>query len=165
MRTTRSVPARPVLITALALATAGSLLLTPGAAGADPKPVTREGSALDDRAAQAPASATRRALTADTSTGTTTRAYPRRRTLAPDPENPADTSLKLGLTPYHAIAPKLNALQRPGDRVSVEVTGRSAGGHRLHLVTVTAPESTRQALDTPSWTGTAWSAGALRGRP
>lgn len=83
MRTTRSVPARPVLITALALATAGSLLLTPGAAGADPKPVTREGPAVDDRAAQAPASATRRALTADTSTGTTTRAYPRRLVLSP----------------------------------------------------------------------------------
>ena len=138
MRTTRSVPARPVLITALALAlaAAGSLLLTPGAAGADPKPVTREGSAVDDRAAQAPASATRRALTADTSTGTstgtTTRAYPRRLVLSADPENPADTSLKLGLTPYHALAPKLNALQRLGDRVSVEVTGRSAGGHRLY---------------------------------
>ncbi|MFJ8049734.1 M14 family zinc carboxypeptidase [Streptomyces luteogriseus] len=145
MRTTRSVPARPVLITALALAAAGSLLLTPGAAGADPKPVTREGSAVDDRAAQAPASATRRALTADVSTGTTTRAYPRRLVLSPDPENPADTSLKLGLTPYHAIAPKLNALQRLGDRVSVEVTGRSAGGHRLYLVTVTAPETLRQA--------------------
>ena len=149
MRTTRSVPARPVLITALALAAAGSLLLTPGAAGADPKPVTREGSAVDDRAAQAPASATRRALTADTSTGTstgtTTRAYPRRLVLSADPENPADTSLKLGLTPYHALAPKLNALQRLGDRVSVEVTGRSAGGHRLYLVTVTAPETLRQA--------------------
>ncbi|MFJ1959813.1 M14 family zinc carboxypeptidase [Streptomyces massasporeus] len=145
MRTTRSVPARPVLITALALATAGSLLLTPGAAGADPKPVTREGSAVDDRAAQAPASATRRALTEDVPTGAATRAYPRRLVLSPDPENPGDTSLKLGLTPYHAIAPKLNALQRLGDRVSVEVTGRSAGGHRLYLVTVTAPETTREA--------------------
>ncbi|MEU3091464.1 M14 family zinc carboxypeptidase [Streptomyces massasporeus] len=145
MRTTRSVPARPVLITALALATAGSLLLTPGAAGADPKPVTREGSGVDDRAAQAPASATRRALTTDVPTGTTTRAYPRRLVLSPDPENPGDASLKLGLTPYHAIAPKLNALQRLGDRVSVEVTGRSAGGHRLYLVTVTAPETLRQA--------------------
>ncbi|MEU2909360.1 M14 family zinc carboxypeptidase [Streptomyces massasporeus] len=145
MRTTRSVPARPVLITALAVATAGSLLLTPGAAGADPKPVTREGSGVDDRAAQAPASATRRALTTDVPTGTTTRAYPRRLVLSPDPENPGDASLKLGLTPYHAIAPKLNALQRLGDRVSVEVTGRSAGGHRLYLVTVTAPETLRQA--------------------
>lgn len=89
MRTTRSVPARPVLITVLALATAGSLLLTPGAAGADPKPVTREGSAVDDRAARAPASATRRALTEDVPTGTATRAYPRRLVLSPIRRTPA----------------------------------------------------------------------------
>ncbi|WP_086560085.1 M14 family zinc carboxypeptidase [Streptomyces africanus] len=147
MRTTRTVPARPVLIVTLTLATAGSLLLGPDAAGADPKPVTREGAAVDDRAAEAPASAARRALAApeETSTGTAVRGYPRRQVLSPDPENPGDKSLKLGLTPYHAIAPKLNALQRLGDRVSVEVTGRSAGGHRLYLVTVTAPETTRQA--------------------
>ncbi|MFF5517843.1 M14 family zinc carboxypeptidase [Streptomyces coeruleorubidus] len=149
MRTPRTVPARPVLIVTLSLATAGSLLLGPDAAGADPKPVTREGAAVDDHAAQAPASAARRALAARTSAGTSTappaRGYPRHQILSPDPENPGDKSLKLGLTPYHAIAPKLNALQRQGDRVSVEVTGRSAGGHRLYLVTVTAPETTRQA--------------------
>ncbi|MEU6913640.1 M14 family zinc carboxypeptidase [Streptomyces olindensis] len=147
MRTTRTVPARPALIVTLTLATAGSLLLAPGAAGADPKPVTREGAALDGRAAQAPASAARRALAAPegTSAAADTRGYPRRQTLSPDPVNPGDKSLKLGLTPYHGIAPKLNALQRLGDRVSVEVTGRSAGGHRLYLVTVTAPETAREA--------------------
>ncbi|MFF7307252.1 M14 family zinc carboxypeptidase [Streptomyces sp. NPDC008137] len=147
MRTTRTVPARPVLIVTLGLATAGLPLLTPQTAGADPKPVTREAPAVEDRAARAPASAARRALTAETSPAptTATRGYPRRQRLSLDPQNPGDKSLKLGLTPYHAIAPKLNALQRLGDRVSVEVTGRSAGGHRLYLVTVTAPESTRQA--------------------
>ncbi|AXE85622.1 M14 family zinc carboxypeptidase [Streptomyces sp. Go-475] len=147
MRTTRTVPARPALIVTLTLATAGSLLLAPGTAGADPKPVTREGAALDGRAAQAPASAARRALAApeETSPAADTRGYPRRQALSPDPVNPGDKSLKLGLTPYHAIAPKLNALQRLGDRVSVEVTGRSAGGHRLYLVTVTAPETAREA--------------------
>ncbi|GAB2842144.1 M14 family zinc carboxypeptidase [Streptomyces deserti] len=159
MRTTRTtVPARPLLIAALALTTTGSLLLTPGAAAADPKPVPREDTAADpkpvtredaavdgDRAARAPASAARRALTAPVTEQTSTRGYPRRRHLSPDPVNPADKSLKLGLTPYHAIAPKLNALQRLGDRVSVEVAGRSAGGHRLYLVTVTAPETARQA--------------------
>ncbi|MEU6180922.1 M14 family zinc carboxypeptidase [Streptomyces coeruleorubidus] len=148
MRTRRTVPARPSLIATLTLATAGSLLLGPDAADADPKPVTREGAAVDDRAAEAPASAARRALAVQTPAGTSTaapaRGYPRRQILSPDPENPGDKSLKLGLTPYHAIAPKLNALQRLGDRVSVEVTGRSAGGHRLYLVTVTAPETTRQ---------------------
>ncbi|MER6955119.1 M14 family zinc carboxypeptidase [Streptomyces sp. NPDC000618] len=148
MRTTSTYPARPVLISALALAATGSLLLTPHPAGADPKPVTREGSAgsaLDRTAAASPQSAAQRALTAPAAEKTGVRGYPRRQTLAADPENPADKSLKLGLTPYHAIAPKLNALQGLGDRVSVEVAGRSAGGHRLYLVTVTAPETVRQA--------------------
>ncbi|MFE6195169.1 M14 family zinc carboxypeptidase [Streptomyces sp. NPDC057838] len=147
MRTTRTVPARPALIVVLGLATAGSLLLAPGTAGADPQPVTREGAPVDDRAARAPESAARRALTAPdgTSPAADTRGYPRRQVLSPDPENPGDRSLKLGLIPYYGIAPELNALQRLGDRVSVEVAGRSAGGHRLYLVTVTAPETTREA--------------------
>ncbi|MEU6381270.1 M14 family zinc carboxypeptidase [Streptomyces sp. NPDC046909] len=145
MRTTRTAPARPVLITALALTTAGSLFLSPHTAGAEPEPpATRHEPALDQRAAQAPASAARRALAEDTALGGAVRGYPREQVLAPDPENPADKSIKLGLTPYHAIAPKLNAVQALGDRVSVEVAGQSAGGHRLYLVTVTAPESTAQ---------------------
>ncbi|MFF5972152.1 M14 family zinc carboxypeptidase [Streptomyces sp. NPDC012769] len=71
--------------------------------------------------------------------------YPRRTDLAVPPENPADTSLRLGLAPYHSLAPRLNALQKLGDRVSVEVAGRSAGGRELYLVTVTAPESPAEA--------------------
>lgn len=147
MRTTRTVPARPVLFTALALSTAGSLLLTPQTAAAAPEPPHRE-AALDRHAARTPASAAQRALTTaeagSEAIADDSRGYPRRQVLTPDPENPADKSIKLGLTPYHAIAPKLNALQALGDRVSVEVAGRSAGGHRLYLVTVTAPESARQ---------------------
>ncbi|MGP4013549.1 M14 family zinc carboxypeptidase [Streptomyces sp. 4N124] len=144
MRTTRTAPARPVLITALTLTTAGSLLLTPGSAGADTEPVTREGPALDRQAALTPVGAAERALAATVGRTDSASGYPREQILTPDPENPADKSIKLGLTPYHAIAPKLNALQSLGDRVSVEVTGRSAGGHRLYLVTVTAPESAHQ---------------------
>ncbi|MET7735951.1 M14 family zinc carboxypeptidase [Streptomyces sp. NPDC005402] len=141
MHTTRTVPARPVLLIALTSA----LLLTPYSATADPEPPTRE-SAGDQGVARAPESAARRALTAPSTGFTdTTRGYPREQVLTPDPVNPADRSVKLGLTPYHAIAPRLNALQRLGDRVSVEVAGRSAGGHRLYLVTVTAPETTAQA--------------------
>ncbi|MEU9207954.1 M14 family zinc carboxypeptidase [Streptomyces sp. NPDC048415] len=136
---------RPVLIATVAATAAGSLLLTPLRAGAEHDPPVREGSAAETDAATAPASAARNALTAPVADlAADTRGYPREQVLSPDPENPADKSLKLGLTPYHAIAPKLNALQRLGDRVSVEVTGRSAGGHRLYLVTVTAPESARQ---------------------
>ncbi|MEU3183139.1 M14 family zinc carboxypeptidase [Streptomyces sp. NPDC006923] len=71
--------------------------------------------------------------------------YPRRTVLEAPPENPADKSVKLGLAPYHSLAPRLNALQELGSRVSVEVAGRSAGGHDLYLVTVTAPESAREA--------------------
>lgn len=136
---------RPVLVAAVLAATTGSLLLTPNSATADRKPPVREGSAPADSAARAPASAARNALAApvtDLSAGTG--GYPREQVLAPDPENPADKSIKLGLTPYYAIAPKLNELQGLGDRVSVEVAGRSAGGHRLFLVTVTAPETALQ---------------------
>ncbi|WP_447037207.1 M14 family zinc carboxypeptidase [Streptomyces sp. DSM 118878] len=144
-------PTRPVLVTTAA--TAGALLFTtfaPGTATADPtpRPVVREGSPLGaDRAAKAPARAAERALGdtgAPESGSGEGRGYPRERKLTAPPENPADKSIKLGLTPYHGIAPELNALQRVGDRVSVEVAGRSAGGHELYLVTVTAPESARE---------------------
>lgn len=147
-------PSRPVLLTTAV--TAGALVLTalaPGSATADPtpRPAVREGSPLGaDRAATAPEAAAERALGDRGSAGDTGlsgdkgRGYPRERKLTAPPENPADKSIKLGLTPYHGIAPKLNALQRIGDRVSVEIAGRSAGGHQLYLVTVTAPESARE---------------------
>ncbi|MGW0596940.1 M14 family zinc carboxypeptidase [Streptomyces sp. NPDC002776] len=139
MRTARTVPV-------LALVTVGSLFLTPHSAVADRPAPTRERDAAADRAARAPASAAQRALAEHAPVlDRTVRGYPREQVLSPDPENPADKSLKLGLVPYHGIAPKLNALQRLGDRVSVEVAGRSAGGHRLYLVTVTAPETHHQA--------------------
>lgn len=144
---------RPVPLTVTAAV--GALVLTalaPGSATADPtpRPVTREGSPLGaDRAARAPEAAAERAL-GDASSpapglgGDSGRGYPRERKLDVPPVDPADKSIKLGLTPYHGIAPKLNALQRVGDRVSVEIAGRSAGGHQLYLVTVTAPESARE---------------------
>ncbi|WP_369213997.1 M14 family zinc carboxypeptidase [Streptomyces flavofungini] len=143
-------PSRPVLVTTAAAA--GALLFTtvaPGSAVADPtpRPAVREGSPLDaDRAATAPERAADRALgdTRAPDLGDGGRGYPRERELTEPPANPADKSIKLGLTPYHGIAPRLNALQRVGDRVSVEVAGRSAGGHELYLVTVTAPESARE---------------------
>ncbi|MHA5051287.1 M14 family zinc carboxypeptidase [Streptomyces sp. SD15] len=136
---------RPVLIATVTATATGSLLLSPHSATADRNPPVREGSALTQGAARTPASATRNALDASvTDLSSAARGYPREQVLTPDPEDPADKSIKLGLTPYHAIAPKLNALQQLGDRVSVEIAGRSAGGHRLFLVTVTAPESTGQ---------------------
>ncbi|MBF8189607.1 peptidase M28 [Nonomuraea sp. K274] len=73
--------------------------------------------------------------------------YPRRTWLPLPAENPADASIKLGLMPYHGIAPKLNDLQRRSDRVSSEIIGRSHQGRDLYLVTVTAPESSAEARE------------------
>ncbi|MFP1627296.1 M14 family zinc carboxypeptidase [Streptomyces sp. 5K101] len=145
---------RPVLITAaLATALAGALLVPPAATATpsrdDPRPhPLREGGGRDTGAARTPASATANAL-AGPATGprTTAGGYPRETTLDVPPANPDDKSIKLGLVPYHSIAPRLNALQQLGDRVSVEVAGHSAGGHQLYLVTVTAPESAAQARE------------------
>ncbi|AGZ43883.1 M14 family zinc carboxypeptidase [Actinoplanes friuliensis] len=77
--------------------------------------------------------------------------YPRQTELPVYPENPADKSIKLGLVPYHGIAPKLNALQEVSDRVSAEVAGHSALGRDLYLVTVTAPETRAEAARQDRW--------------
>lgn len=148
---------RPALITAtLTAALTGALLAPlPGAAAApvqdrpQPHPV-REGGARDaPSAAGAPLSAAATALGRSGPAAELTRegGYPRRTVLATPPENKADKSIKLGLAPYHSLAPRLNELQRLGNRVSVEVAGHSAGGHELYLVTVTAPESARHARE------------------
>ncbi|WP_406267482.1 M14 family zinc carboxypeptidase [Streptomyces sp. NBC_00191] len=146
---------RPALAAAAALA--GALLLAPppatavpGAPGRDSPHPVREGGGRDTEVARTPLSAAVNALR--TGTGTTpglakSGGYPRRTVLDVPPVNPADKSIKLGLAPYHSLAPRLNALQKLGDRVSVEVSGHSAGGHELYLVTVTAPESSGQARE------------------
>jgi len=77
--------------------------------------------------------------------------YPRHTELRVYPENPADRSIKLGLVPYHALAPRLNALQEAADRVSAEVVGHSALGRDLYLVTVTAPESAAESARQDRW--------------
>ncbi|MGW6775396.1 M14 family zinc carboxypeptidase [Streptomyces sp. NPDC055037] len=143
---------RPVLLTTAVSAVAGALLLTPlpatAAPGRDtqrPHPV-RESGGHDTTAA---------ALQKTTGTVGTPAppalrkdgGYPRRTVLDAPPANPADKSIKLGLAPYHSLAPRLNALQKLSDRVSVEVAGRSAAGHELYLVTVTAPESSRESRE------------------
>ncbi|GAA1137604.1 M14 family zinc carboxypeptidase [Ornithinicoccus hortensis] len=67
--------------------------------------------------------------------------YPRQVQLPVQPEDPQDAAIKLGLTPYHAIAPKLNDLQLTSNRVSAEVIGSTVTGRQLYLVTLTAPET------------------------
>ncbi|MFG1689386.1 M14 family zinc carboxypeptidase [Nonomuraea sp. NPDC049269] len=75
------------------------------------------------------------------------RGYPRQNQLPIPAENPADASIKLGLVPYHGIAPRLNDLQKRSKRVSAEIIGRSYQGRDLYLVTVTAPESRDEARE------------------
>ncbi len=71
--------------------------------------------------------------------------YPRQTLLTEPPADPADAAIKLGLTPYHEIAPRLNALQAGSDRVSVEVIGQTVTGREVYFVTLTAPETSAQA--------------------
>ncbi|GAA1231234.1 M14 family zinc carboxypeptidase [Prauserella halophila] len=77
--------------------------------------------------------------------------YPRQTSLREFPENPDDKAIKLGLTPYHDIAPQLNELQERSDRVSAEVVGQSTQGRDLYLVTLTAPESPAEASRQARW--------------
>ncbi|HET6859298.1 MAG TPA: M14 family zinc carboxypeptidase [Streptomyces sp.] len=134
---------------------ASALLLSPVPATAQPGPPPGAGDgdgvqrerAAQGQAARTPAGAAANALDARTPTLGRDGGYPRRTELTVPAPNPADKSIKLGLTPYHSIAPKLNALQKLGNRVSVEVAGKSAGGHQLYLVTVTAPESARETRE------------------
>lgn len=77
--------------------------------------------------------------------------YPRQTSLRVYPEDANDRSIKLGLYPYHALAPKLNELQNRSDRISVEVVGQSTLGRDLYLVTVTAPESARETREQQRW--------------
>ncbi|MEU5161403.1 M14 family zinc carboxypeptidase [Streptomyces sp. NPDC020875] len=150
---------RPVLVTTTALAVAVLLAPVPAAArtgpptapgsapgGSGPDPV-RDTGATDSALSRAPLTATRNALTAPAHTSHRTDGYPRKTVLTAPPADPADKSLKLGLVPYHAIAPQLNELQKLSDRVSVEIAGRSTTGRELYLVTVTAPESDREARE------------------
>ncbi|WP_033437549.1 M14 family zinc carboxypeptidase [Saccharothrix sp. NRRL B-16314] len=77
--------------------------------------------------------------------------YPRRTLLRAYPEDQGDRSIKLGLAPYHSLAPRLNDLQRRSDRISVEVAGQSSLGRDLYLVTLTAPESAAETRKQEAW--------------
>ena len=77
--------------------------------------------------------------------------YPRQTELRVYPEDATDKSIKLDLTPYHAIAPRLNALQDRSNRVSVEVVGQSGLGRDLYLVTLTAPERPSETRQQDAW--------------
>ncbi|MGW8529224.1 M14 family zinc carboxypeptidase [Nocardiopsis sp. NPDC055824] len=135
----------------LAAVVAAGLLATPGAASADPVPrgEAANGSERNDRAAgaEALAGAAPHAFAAPpAAAGVDPDApYPRRTALPEPPEDPDDHSVRLGLMPYHGIAPALNELQEASDRVSAEVVGTSVQGRDMYLVTVTEPENRAEA--------------------
>ncbi|MCA2218339.1 M14 family zinc carboxypeptidase [Jidongwangia harbinensis] len=140
------------------LLAAGLLPAAPAAAAPpDPAPSTRDfGNGPERRetaASGAPAAAAAALRGAAPAARWTPKrqGYPRQTELRVYPEDPADRSIKLGLVPYHAIAPKLNALQAASDRVSAEVVGQSALGRDLYLVTVTAPETAAEAARQDRW--------------
>jgi hypothetical protein len=77
--------------------------------------------------------------------------FPRENTLPVWPDNPADASIAIGVTPYDEIAPKLNQLQAVSDRVSARVAGKSALGKDLYHVVLTWPETRSEAVQQERW--------------
>jgi hypothetical protein len=143
-------------VTGLSAGLLAAGLLTAPASADPPRPAsTREfgnGPERHELAATVPDTSMLAALTAPDTRWTPQRqGYPRRNALREYPENPADKAIKLGLVPYHGIAPRLNASQNASDRVSAEVVGQSALGRDLYLVTVTAPETAAEAARQDRW--------------
>lgn len=59
----------------------------------------------------------------------------------PVPPEEVNVNLPAGDIPYHELAPRLNALRAQSNRLRLEVTGKSAGGRDLYLVTVSDPSA------------------------
>ncbi|MBP2331184.1 hypothetical protein JOF56_011569 [Kibdelosporangium banguiense] len=147
---------RPVgrLLTASALSLLTVMTLAPAAVAAPPPGSKGEepgnGPERNEVAAVDPPSIAARSALGENKSGTR-EGYPRTTRLRVYPEDPADKSIKLGLTPYHAIAPRLNALQAKSNRISVEVVGQSGLGRDLYLVTLTAPERASETRQQERW--------------
>ena len=150
-----------ILAVLTAAAVAVTSLTVPAAAAPATAPDTRGGPREDapangaDRNAVAATDPTAARARVAVATGEnkvgTRQGYPRQTQLRVYPEDPSDKTIKLGLTPYHAIAPRLNALQARSDRVSVEVVGRSGLGRDLYQVTLTAPERASETRQQEAW--------------
>jgi hypothetical protein len=138
----------------VALATAAlvvtSVTATPAAAAPDSPRDFGNGAERNEVAATDTLSARRAGPAGENKVGTW-QGYPRQTELRVYPEDPTDKSIKLGLTPYHAIAPRLNDLQTRSDRISVEVVGESGLGRDLYLVTLTAPERPWETRQQDAW--------------
>lgn len=126
----------------------------PGEARDEPRVPREEPANGPDRnavAATDQAARTRMASPAGENRAGLRQGYPRQTTLRVYPTDPSDKSIKLGVTPYHAIAPRLNELQAISDRVSVEVVGQTGLGRDLYKVTLTAPEHASQTRRQDAW--------------
>jgi len=149
-----------------ALVVIAGVAVGPPAGQAEPDPPTRptrefgNGPERNDVAATNPAPAVALDATGEDfegleesplRTGSGRQGYPRQNRLRVPAEDPTDKSIKLGLTPYHGIAPVLNDLQARSNRVSAEVIGRSALGRELYLVTLTAPERPAETRQQHAW--------------
>jgi hypothetical protein len=149
---------RPVgrLLTASALSLLSVMTFAPAAAAAPPPSAVGKGEEpgngpeRNEVAAVDPPFVAQRSALGENKAGTR-EGYPRTTQLRVYPEDPADKSIKLGLVPYHGIAPRLNALQGKSNRISVEVAGQSGLGRDLYLVTLTAPESAAEARKQERW--------------
>lgn len=144
---------RHALLIAAVLAVTG-LTATPAAAAPETPSTPRDfgnGPERNEVAAADPAANTRRAGPTGENTQGSRTGFPRQTDLRVYPEDPTDKSIKLGLTPYHAIAPALNELQDRSNRVSVELVGQTGLGRDLYQVTLTAPESSREARQQEEW--------------
>ena len=71
-------------------------------------------------------------------------AYPFQPTLKVYPDRP-DAADAGNLLAHHDLAPLLNEWMGQSDRISTQVVGRSTEGRDLYLVTITAPETKKQA--------------------
>lgn len=150
-------PARAVVLALVALLTLSGAML-PTAAAAPPVPpdtaTHREQGNGAERNRVAATDPAKRALAARAGANRDwgdQEGYPRRTELREYPADPSDKAIKLGLVPYHELAPQLNELQARSDRVSVEVAGTSTLGRDLYLVTVTAPERPAETRRQHRW--------------
>jgi hypothetical protein len=127
-----------------------SITATPAVADPDGHRDFGNGPERNEVAATDPLAARRVGPVGENKTGVR-QGYPRQTELRVYPEDLTDKTIKLGLTPYHAIAPRLNELQDRSNRVSVEVVGQSGLGRDLYLVTLTAPERSWETRQQDAW--------------
>ncbi len=77
-------------------------------------------------------------------------AYPFQPKLRVYPDRP-DAADAGNLLAHHDLAPLLNEWMASSDRISTQVVGRSTEGRDLYLVTITAPETKKQARQQARW--------------